>query len=69
MNMFIMLTEITSGSSFGSSGSTQRLLVPKPSIQLVKELPEGAEVTISGGIGTARVKESFDEIWGELCAR
>ena len=69
MNMFIQVTEITEGQSFGSSSTIQRLLIPKPLIQLVKELPEGAEIKIGSGVGTVRVKEGFEEIWGELCAR
>lgn len=68
MNLFLKVTEINEGQSFGSSSSINRLLIPKPLIQLVKELPEGSEIKIGGGIGTIKVKESFDIILEELCA-
>jgi len=65
--MYIGLTIINQGESFGSQNTEQRILVRADLVDYIGETESGCIVNLGGGLEEVSVKESFDEIRGALC--
>ena len=65
--MYIGLTIINQGESFGSPNTEQRILVRTDLVDYIGETESGCSVNLGGGLGEVQVKESFEEIRGALC--
>ena len=64
--MFIKLTVIGVGTTFGAKQTISKILVPIPLIQLVEQEGDGCLVRIANNPQPLKVKESFEVICGKL---
>jgi len=64
--MFLKLTVIGPGATFGAKQEISKILVPIPLIQLVEQDTDGCLVRIANNPQPLKVKESFDEICEKL---
>jgi len=64
--MFLKLTVIGPGATFGAKQEISKILVPIPLIQLVEQEAYGCLVRIANNPQPLKVKESFDEICEKL---
>jgi len=65
--MYIGLTIINQGESFGSQNTEQRILVRADLVDYIGETESGCIVNLGGGLGEVQVKESFEIIREALC--
>ncbi len=64
--MFLKLTVIGAGATFGAKQETSKILVPIPMIQSVEQVDDGCVVRIANNPQPLKVRESFEVICEKL---